>query len=101
MARLRLVELSCTNRARGVPRKRAVILDGSGAASAAAGQTRARTTTSRSDVTSFASPEFSARQLRRYTASVPKRVLIVEDDPEVMHVLQEFFVGLEHGYNYE
>ena len=32
---------------------------------------------------------------------MPKRVLIVEDDPEVMHVLQEFFVGLEHGYNYE
>ena len=37
----------------------------------------------------------------RYTASVLKRVLIVEDDAEIIQVLQEFFAGLEHGHDYE
>ena len=32
---------------------------------------------------------------------MPKRVLIVEDDPEIVQVLREFFTRLEHGHEYE
>jgi CheY-like chemotaxis protein len=32
---------------------------------------------------------------------VRKRVLIVEDDAEIIQVLQEFFAALEHGHDYE
>ena len=42
-----------------------------------------------------------ARLLVRYTARVSKRVLIVEDDPAIIQLLQEFFRGLEHGHDYE
>src|SRR2546425_759999 len=45
--------------------------------------------------------ECFARLLVRYTARVSKRVLIVEDDPEIIQLLQEFFTGLEHGHDYE
>src|SRR5207245_5228219 len=45
--------------------------------------------------------ECFARLLVRYTARVSKRVLIVEDDPEIIQLLQEFFTGLAHGHDYE
>jgi CheY-like chemotaxis protein len=32
---------------------------------------------------------------------VSKKVLIVEDEPEIVQTLQEFFTGLDHGHAYE
>src|SRR2546422_1031544 len=60
-----------------------------------------QTTDSPRDPSAFARPAPAGASAPRYTPSVTKRILVVDDERAVVEMLKEFFKQFQHGYAYE
>src|SRR6266704_3404733 len=60
-----------------------------------------QTTDSPRDPSAFARPAPAGASAPRYTPSVTKRILVVDDESAVVEMLKEFFKQFQHGYAYE
>src|SRR5436309_2727325 len=60
-----------------------------------------QTTDSPRDPSAFARPAPAGDSAPRYTPSVTKRILVVDDERAVVEMLKEFFKQFQHGYAYE